>query len=127
MMMRTYDDGAIDPKGMYEFVLAPEGDQMHIKIVEGEYKDVIYRYGKVGFNPDEGDINTDEDERLTMVFDYDIISLPMNLQDVDLEDEQFYNFENVLGDILIDIIEHDLESKNKDAARNSNTETPISQ
>ncbi len=125
--MRTYDDGAIDPKGMYEFVLAPEGDQMHIKIVEGEYKDVIYRYGKVGFNPDEGDINTDEDERLTMVFDYDIISLPMNLQDVDLKDEQFYNFENVLGDILIDIIEHDLESKNKDAARNSNTETPISQ
>jgi len=125
--MRTYDDGAIDPKGMYEFVLAPEGDQMHVKIVEGEYKDVIYRYGKVGFNPDEGDINTDEDERLTMVFDYDIISLPMNLQDADLGDEQFYNFENVLGDILIDIIEHDLESKNKDAARNSNTETPISQ
>jgi len=125
--MRTYDDGVIDPNGMYEFVLAPEGDQMHVKIIKGDFKDVIYRYGKVAFDPDKGDITNDDDERLTMAFDYDIISLPGSLQDVDLKDEEFYNFENVLGDILVDIIQHDLESKNKDAARNSNTETPISQ
>lgn len=124
--MRTYEDGVIDPTGMYEFVLAPEGDQMHVKITKGEYKDVIYRYGKVGFNPEEGNIESDEDERLTMAFNYDIISLPTHLHDADLEDKEFYTFENVLGDILVDILEHDLESKNKDAARISNIETPVS-
>lgn len=120
--MRMYEDNVVDVKGMYDFVLSPEGDAMHIKIIKGDFEGIEYRYGKVGFDPSQGDA----DERLTMAFEYDIITLPSNL-DGDLPDEQFFAFENLLGDILVDVLEKDLEIKEKNENRNPNTETPVSE
>jgi hypothetical protein len=127
--MRKYEDGVVDVKGMYEFVHAPDGDEMHIQLPKkaGIWEGTEYRYGKVGFNPDEGDDEKDEDERLTLAFEYDIITVPRPLQGQDIEDEVFYAFENMLGDILVDILEKDLESKQKNENRNTNTETSVSE
>jgi hypothetical protein len=125
--MRTYEDG-IDVSGMYEYVPSAEGDEMHIRIAKGDWKDVVYRYGKVGFKPDEGDDNSDADERLTLAFEYDIITLPQHLENKEVDDEDYYAFENLVGDILVDLIEHDLESKNKDdETRTTDIKTPVSE
>lgn len=119
--MRTYEDDVIDTKGLYRYVTNPEGDEMHIEIIRGPFKGIIYRYGKVGFNPED----KEDEERLTLAYEYDIISLPEHLQKQEIEDEQFYFFENMLGDILVEILEHDLESKRDNDARENHTQTPI--
>lgn len=127
--MRKYDDGVVDVVGMYEFVHAPDGDEMYIELTKkaGKWEGTQYRYGKVGFNPSQGDAKTDNDERLTLAFEYDIITVPPQLDGVDVPDEEYFAFENMIGDILVDVLEKDLETKQKNENRNANTETPVSE
>ena len=69
-----------------------------IKIVEGEFKDVIYTYGHVKFADKE-----DKKGKLPLKFDYTIQRNPSN---VDTESEEF---RNKIGDILIEVVEEQLE------------------
>lgn len=119
--MRMYEDDVVDTKGLYRYVQNAEGDEMHIEIIRGDFKGVIYRYGKVGFDPED----KEGEERLTLQFEYDIISLPEHLADNEIEDEQFYFFENMLGDILVEILERDLEEKSNNGNRKDDTQTSI--
>lgn len=120
--MRKYEDGVYDTKGLYDFVYGPEGDEMHIRILEGDWADVVFRFGKVGFTEDE---EGDENSPLTLAFDYDIISLPSHLNEAKVDDEDYYEFENMLGDILVDIMENELEHKSQHEHGKSNTEASI--
>ena len=108
--MKVYQDDIVDTNGLYTFIDSPEGDQMYIQIIKGEFNGVVYKYGKVGFKPDEPE-EGDETGRLTLVFDYDIISVPESLKDVDLGPDNHTYFENTLGDILVELLERDLEQK----------------
>lgn len=112
-MMRKYDDGVVETEGLYDFVYGPEGDEMHIRIIKGEWSDVVFRFGKVGFTEDEDAGPESEDSPLTLAFDYDIITLPSHLDEIDVDDNKYYEFENMLGDILVDIFEKELEHKTK--------------
>ena len=77
-----------------------EGDDFScIKLTEGKYKDVVYHYGKVGFAKEEN-----KDGTLPMKFDYTIKQNPNNL---DLNEN--VEFLNYIGDILIEILEHQLK------------------
>ena len=76
-----------------------EGDDFAcIKIVEGKFKDVVYKYGKVGFGKDES-----PDGTLPMKFDYDIMVNPNN---VDLDTKEFIDF---IGDILMEQLEKQIQ------------------
>lgn len=121
--MRKYDDGVYDTEGLYDFVYGPEGDEMHIRILQGDWADVVFRYGKVGFT--EAEEGADPDAPLTLAFDYDIITLPPHLDEAEVEDEEYYEFENMLGDILVDIMENELEHKSKNEHGTTDTKASI--
>jgi hypothetical protein len=76
----------------YKFV--EKKDTIAIQIEEGKYKGVIYNYGKVQFN---GEVDPP-----SMNFQYKILKSPPDV----VEDS---DFNDILGDILVDIIEEQLE------------------
>jgi len=82
----------------YVFAQRNEDDFTCIKIVDGQYEGVIYKYDKVAFEPkplDSGDI--------PLRFTYDIM---VNPKKVDVEST---NFKNYIGDILIEVVEQQLK------------------
>jgi hypothetical protein len=67
-----------------------------------DYPDVIYKYGKVEVNENE------KNEEVSLQFDYDV------LVSNDIPKEDLYkdeNFKNLIGDILVHIIEEQLSTK----------------
>ena len=85
-------------KKRYVFVQKDGDDFTCIKIIEGKYENVIYKYGKVGFGKDEN-----PDGTLPMKFDYDIVSNP-NKADIDSKD-----FVDFIGDILMEQLEKQIK------------------
>jgi len=83
----------------YVFV-QKEADQFtSIKLLDEKFNGVIYRYGKVGFGSEEN-----ADGKMPMKFDYDILRNPTN---VDTDSEEFIN---VIGDILLEILDEQLKN-----------------
>ena len=80
----------------YVFAQRPDDDYTCIKLTEGKYAEIIYKYGNVGFKPVE------DDEKMSVIFDYNIMKNP---NDVDIDEEEFINH---IGDILIDLVEEQL-------------------
>lgn len=136
--MRIYsqseeDQGKINISEHYEFVNSPEGDEMYIELIgDTQFKGTTYKYGKVGVQlKEEYKEIAPEDapaDALTLKYEYDIISVPENLVDVDLPDDEFQDFERLLGDILVDIMERDFEEKKGENETDTNdTETSVSE
>lgn len=75
-------------------------DNWHIKINEGVYKDIVYKYGKIQVKEKEGEA--------TLSFQYKIVDLPEHLVEDDLNCS--VEFMDALGDILTHIIEDSLET-----------------
>jgi hypothetical protein len=84
----------------YVFVQKEGDDFTCIKLLEGKYKGIIYKYGKVGFAKDEK-----PDGTLPMKFDYDIIFNPHEETSIDKQD-----FIDYIGDILIELLEKQIEN-----------------
>ena len=74
-----------------EFVENEDGD-VQIKMIKGEYKDLVIRYGDVMFFPGE-------ESNDNIKFSYDIIENPTKVK----EDEKFYDF---FGALILDIAEN---------------------
>ena len=87
-------------KKKYAFVQKEGDDFTCIKLLEGKYKGVIYKYGKVGFAKEEK-----PDGTLPMKFDYDIIFNPHEETSIDKQD-----FIDYIGDILIELLEKQIEN-----------------
>ena len=83
-------------------------DTAKIRILDGKYKDLVYHYNYVSFN----------EESVNLQFEYDIDETPEGLEVDKLKSEDRKEFEIVLGDILVDIV----ESKNEN--RTDNTDKP---
>ena len=83
----------------YSYVDNPRYSHSGIIIEDGEYKDVIYLYGKVQF--------IEENEHLRLKFDYQVLRNPNN---VDTESE---NFRNIIGDILTENVEKEVNDERK--------------
>ena len=77
-----------------------QGDNFScIKLTEGDYKDVIYKYDKVKFAPKEN-----EQGEIPLKFTYDILANP-NKATIDNEDFRVY-----IGDILVELVEEQLKN-----------------
>ena len=79
----------------YAFVQREGDDFTCIKLLEGKYKGIIYKYGKVGFAKEEK-----PDGTLPMKFDYDIIFNPH--EDSSIDKQEIIDY---IGDILIEQLE----------------------
>ena len=80
----------------YVFAQRKNDDYTCIKLTEDKYKDIIYKYGNVGFK------EVEDKEKLSVIFDYNILKNP---NDIDVDTEEFINH---IGDILIDLVEEQL-------------------
>ena len=83
----------------YAYVQRDGDDFTCIKLLEGKYKGIIYKYGKVGFAKEEK-----PDGTLPMRFDYDII---FNPHETDIDKQEFIDY---IGDILIEQLERQLNN-----------------
>lgn len=77
-------------------------DSWHVKINQGVYKDIVYKYGKIQVK--------EEGEEAKLSFQFKIVDLPEHLDEVDLNCS--VEFMEILGDILTHIIEDSLETGN---------------
>ena len=80
--------------GLYTEVVHQNGERA-IKILKGDYKDIIYQYGKINFIPRE------ESEIPTIDFERAVRSCPEELVDTISTDE---NFNQLMGNILIELL-----------------------
>ena len=94
----------------YRHVEHPRFEQLGFHIEDGQYKDVIYTYGKVSWNEDK------ENDKLKLKFDYDIHENP-NKCNTDSGD-----FINVIGDILAIEVEKDSNGNSGEDRENSSQE-----
>ena len=83
----------------YAFVQKEGDDFTCIKLLQGKYKGIIYKYGKVGFAKEEK-----PDGTLPMKFDYDIIFNPHEESSIDKQE-----FIDYIGDILIEQLEQQVK------------------
>lgn len=75
-----------------------EGTTVGIKLLSGKFKDIVYQYGKVGFDEQE---NGDTYLR----FVYNLIESPFEKDYIDGN----MDFKNHIGDILVNIISQQME------------------
>ena len=83
----------------YCFIYPKEDEQtVHIKFLQGPYKDTVYKYGKVKFK--------EENEQVYLLFAYDVlessVAKPKKL-------EKDLDFKNYIGDLLVDLMSANLE------------------
>jgi len=79
-------------------------ENIPIRITEGKYKGLVYRYGKINF--------AEDNNLLRCNFDYDIIENPNDIT----EDQDLINF---LGEIVIDVLEDEMKELGEDFLRSS--------
>jgi len=80
--------------GLYTEVVHQNGERA-IKILKGDYKGIIYQYGKINFIPRE------EKETPTIDFERAVRSCPDELVDTISEDQEF---NQLMGNILIELL-----------------------
>ena len=83
----------------YTFAQREGDDFTCIKLVEGKYEGVIYKYNQVKFAPKEN-----EQGQIPLKFTYDIFQNPEKV-DVESQDFRFY-----IGDILVELVEEQLNN-----------------
>jgi hypothetical protein len=94
---------------MYEVLWdeTPDHELCKIKLTEGKWENLIYNYKTVKIiEKDGGDA--------ILKFDYDIVETPTNLDIDNLTPKDKQNFENLLGDVLVNIIERDIDEDRTD-------------
>ena len=90
-------------KDKYTFVSQEEEDWASVMIKEGQFKDVVYNYGAVRIPQEE---NLNDDGTLPFSFEYNII------YNNNIPREEFgEDFFNLIGDVLVDIIQDQEEIK----------------
>ena len=93
----------------------PKDDQqaVHIRLLDGPYKDTLFKYGKVKFE--------EKDEQMYLLFAYDVLESTI---DKPRKLEKDMTFKNYLGDLLVEIMSGNLETDIVDETGTSDTEAP---
>ena len=86
----------------YAFAQKEGEDHTCIKLTEGQYEGIIYKYGKVGILPK---VKEDAEGKLPLTFDYTVVKNP---KDLDILDNQ--EFINYIGDILVELLDEQLKN-----------------
>ena len=82
----------------YAFAQRQGDDFSCIKIMDGQYEGIIYKYNNVKFSSTEN-----ASGQIPLKFTYDVMTNPNN------EDVKSDNFRNYIGDILVECVEEQLE------------------
>ena len=95
---------ATNPKHQedYVFVEKPGEDFTGLKLISGPFASIVYKYGNVGFRPEE---EKTPDGALPMVFDYTVIE---NNIMADTDSQEFINH---IGDVLVVLLDEKLKEK----------------
>jgi len=88
-------------EGVYCVVDNNKLDMSGIQILKGEWKDIIYVYGKVGFEEGKPNIN----------FQRDIVVVPENHDLDELLNNKELN--NLMGDILVELLQEQMRKENE--------------
>ena len=91
------------PSKRYAFAQKEGDDFSCVKLLDGQYEEVIFKYDKVAFEPkplDTGDV--------PLRFTYDIMTNPND------EDILSTDFRNYIGDILVEIVDQQLKEGKAD-------------
>ena len=83
----------------YAFAQRQGDDFSCIKILDGQYEGIIYKYNHVKFSQTEN-----ADGELPLKFTYDIMANPND------EDIKSIDFRNYIGDILVEVMEEQLKN-----------------
>jgi hypothetical protein len=80
----------------------PKNDKssVHIKFLEGVYKDTIFKYGKVKFK--------EENDQVYLLFAYDVLESSVK-KPAKLEKDD--TFKNYIGDLLVEIMSSNMEQE----------------
>ena len=85
----------------YCFIYPKDDKQtVHIKFLEGPYRDTIFKYGKVKFK--------EENEQVYLLFAYDVLESPVT-KPKKLEKDS--DFKNYIGDLLVELMSGNLEQE----------------
>jgi hypothetical protein len=74
------------------------GANCPIQILEGKYKDIVYRYGKIS-------LKETANEEISVTMEIDVLKAP------DKFDQQQEDFTNVVGQIFTQIVEEGIEQE----------------
>jgi len=87
-------------EGLDYCFIYPKDDStsVHIKFLQGPYKDTVFKYGKVKFK--------EENEQMYLLFAYDVLESTV---DTPKKLEKDMDFKNYLGDLLVEIMSGNLE------------------
>jgi hypothetical protein len=85
----------------------PKDDQqtVHIRLLDGPYKDTTFKYGKVKFK--------EENDQVYLLFAYDVLESPVK-KPAKLEKDD--DFKNHIGDLLVEIMSSNVEQEIIDEA-----------
>ena len=83
----------------YAFAQRKGDDFSCLKILDGQYEGIIYKYNEVKFSQTEN-----ENGEIPLKFTYDVMTNP-NDEDVKSED-----FRNYIGDILVECVDEQLQN-----------------
>jgi hypothetical protein len=75
-----------------------EKETVHVKFLEGEYKDTVFKYGKVKVE--------EKDDNAYLIFAYDVIESTVKKPRKLEKDEEFKNY---IGNLLVEIISGNLD------------------
>ena len=88
-----------------------DGTAVHIKLLDGPYKDTLFKYGKVKFK--------EENEQVYLLFAYDVLESTVDKPSKLEKDDKFKNY---LGDLLVEIMGSNIEQEVIDEVGTSDTE-----
>mgnify|MGYP003342282328 FL=1 len=96
----------------YKFI-SPANDpsMVHIKLLDGEFKDTVFKFGKVKFE--------EKDNEGYLHFDYDVLESTV-MKPKKLEKNE--DFKNFIGNMLVEIISKNLEQEFIDENGTTDTE-----
>ena len=90
----------------YSFVEnASSQDEWHVKIKEGDYKGIVYKYGVIEIIEPEH-----EADEARLKYQFKVVHLPQSLDFTEEDLNQDVEFLNLLGDILLHIVEDAMEN-----------------
>jgi hypothetical protein len=75
-----------------------DGTAVHIKFLDGPYKDTVFKYGKVKFK--------EENEQVYLLFAYDVLESPVKKPS---KLEKDIDFKNYIGDLLVELMSENME------------------
>jgi len=86
-----------------------DASAVHIKLMEGPYKDTLFKYGKVKFE--------EKEEQVYLLFGYDVLE---SIVDKPRKLEKDMNFKNYLGDFLVELMSANIDQEIDDETIGTN-------